>query len=255
MTPLITQDLWQGLRRHTSARIALGRSGGSLTTREILAFAHDHALARDAVHAPFDVASLAGSIRALGPEILVLESAAPDRATYLRRPDLGRQLSPESVLQLSSLNLQPQHDLVVLVSDGLSSLAAQRQAVPVLATLLPLLAKAGWTLAPICVVQHARVALMSELGAILQARLGLILIGERPGLGTPDSLGAYLEFAPEPGHTVADRNCVSNIRPGGLPPDAAAKRIFSLLTAAQRGQRSGILLKDDSGEPDVVAIS
>jgi ethanolamine ammonia-lyase small subunit len=143
----------------------------------------------------------------------------------------------------------------VLVSDGLSALAAQRQAAPVLATLLPMLAKADWVLAPICVVQQARVALMSEIGAILRAQLGLILIGERPGLGTPDSLGAYLEFAPEPGHTDADRNCVSNIRPGGLPPEAAAKRIFSLLVTARHGQRSGFLLKDDSDEPDIVAIS
>jgi ethanolamine ammonia-lyase small subunit len=221
-------DEWAGLRRHTSARIALGRAGGSAPTAALLAFNLDHALARDAVHAPFDAEKIAAELRALpaAPAVLTLSTAAPDRATYLQQPDLGRRLSSDSVSQLLAVNSQLPPDLVVLISDGLSALAAQRQAPPLLTELLPRLRAAGLTLAPLCVVRHARVALLDEVGAVLRARLALILLGERPGLGTPDSLGAYFEFAPQPGRTNADRNCVSNIRPGqpswlaGLPKNS-----------------------------------
>ena len=247
MTQLPTPaDPWAGLRQFTAARIALGRSGGSLPTREILTFAHDHALARDAVHAPFDPAALAAELRALHPAVLVLASAAPDRATYLQRPDLGRRLSPESLSQLSALSSQPQHDLIVLVSDGLSALAAQRQAPPLLAALLPRLRAAGFTLGPLCVVRHARVALQDEAGALLGARQSLLLLGERPGLGTPDSLGAYLTYGPRPGRTDAERNCVSNIRAGGLPPAVAAEKITALLVASRHLQLSGTGLKESA---------
>ena len=246
MSSFIAQDPWHGLRRFTTARIALGRTGGSLPTRELLAFAHDHALARDAVHAPFDGAKLADAFRAVGGEVIELASAAPDRATYLRRPDLGRKLSDASRECLAA-RVHGTCDLVLLVSDGLAALAAERQAPPLVAILQPKLAAAGWRVGPVCVVRHARVALMDEVGAALHAQLALILLGERPGLGTADSLGAYLAFAPGPGRTNADRNCVSNIRTEGLPPAAAAERIFSLLTAARRAQLSGVTLKDDSG--------
>ena len=241
----ILPDPWSALRRFTPARIALGRSGGSLPTRELLAFAHDHALARDAVQAPFDAVALATVLAALHDPVLTLASAAPDRAAYLQRPDLGRRLSAGSIAQLSALAPAP-CDLVLLVSDGLSALAAQRQAPLLLAALLPQLRAAGFTLGPLCVVRHARVALQDEAGAILQARQSLLLLGERPGLGTPDSLGAYLTYAPRLGRTDAERNCVSNIRPDGLSPAAAARTITALLVASRQLQLSGTRLKEDN---------
>ncbi len=243
----VPADAWSHLRRHTAARIALGRTGGSLPTSALLAFAHDHALARDAVHAPFDSAALTASLQPLdAAPLLQLASAAHDRATYLQRPDLGRRLSPASIAQLSTLNTQlPEPDLVVIISDGLSALAAEFQAPPLLAALLPRLRAAGLTVAPLCIVRHARVALQDELGGLLRARVSLMLLGERPGLGTPDSLGAYFTFAPRPGRTDAERNCLSNIRPAGLPPAAAAEKLATLITAALRLGLTGTALKDD----------
>jgi len=237
-------DSWSHLRRLTAARIALGRSGGSLPTHAQLAFALDHALARDAVHAPFDADVLAAELRALHAATLVLGSAVRDRTTYLQRPDLGRKLSDHSVVRLSALDLKTPPDLVVIVSDGLSALAAQRQVAPLLGALLPMLHAAGFTLAPLCVVMHARVALMDEVGALLRTKLALMLLGERPGLGTPDSLGAYFVFGPGPGRTNADRNCVSNIRPASLPPAAAAGKLAALLIAARTLKLSGVALKE-----------
>jgi len=236
------------LRRFTAARIALGRTGGSLLTPAVLGFAHDHALARDAVHAPFDPGALAIKLRVLHPDVLVLASAAIDRATYLRRPDLGRRLSDESRTQLSASPLFP-CDLLLLISDGLSALAAQRQASPLLAALLPRLHEADFKLGPLCIVRHARVALQDEVGGLFQARQSLMLLGERPGLGTPDSLGAYLTYGPRPGRSDAERNCVSNIRPDGLSPARAAEKIATLLIASRRLQLSGIPLKEDPTLP------
>lgn len=256
-------DPWHALRRFTAARIGRGRTGGSSPTRELLAFNADHALARDAVHAPFDAEALAAELRALGAETLLLASAAPDRATYLRRPDLGRRLPETSAAQLAALTpqlaaaspsltarpstLNPSSaapDLAIIVSDGLSAQAAQTQAAPLIGVLLPLLAKAAFTLAPICIVRLGRVGLLDEIGAALHATMALILLGERPGLGTPDSLGAYFEFAPQSGRTNAERNCVSNIRPAGLAPADAARRLADLLTAARTQRTSGIALKE-----------
>lgn len=245
----IVTDCWAPLRRLTAARIALGRVGGSVPTRELLAFNADHAAARDAVHAPFAAEALAGRLRDLGLEVLPLESAAPDRPTYLRRPDLGRRLSEASRAALATRRAE-ECDLAIVVSDGLSALAAEAQAAPVLAALWPRLQRAGWQLAPLCLVRLGRVAIMDEIGALLRARFALILLGERPGLGTPDSLGAYLEAAPQAGRTDAERNCVSNIRPAGLPPAAAAEKIFALLTAARQLGLSGVRLKES---PSTVA--
>jgi len=243
---------WVHLRRHTSARIALGRSGGSLPTRELLAFNLDHALARDAVHAPFDAESLATELRTIAnvPAVCVLHSAAPDRLTYLQRPELGRRLSEKSAAELTALRtvavdhtLSPS-SLVIIVSDGLSALAAHRQAAPLLQALLPQLRAAGFVLAPLCVVTHARVGLLDEIGDTLQTAFALILLGERPGLGTPDSLSAYFTHAPAPGRTDADRNCVSNIRPDGLSADEAAAKLVAWLNNARSSQSSGIALKE-----------
>jgi ethanolamine ammonia-lyase small subunit len=240
----VTPDPWEALRSATSARIALGRAGGSLPTREWLNFKAAHAAARDAVHLSFDAELLAEEIRTLGVEVAVVDSAAPDRRTFLERPDLGRQLDERSRYTLQQLRSASELDLAVVVSDGLSAVAALRQARPLLADLLPRLIADKWSVAPIVVAQFGRVALEDEIGQLLGARLALILIGERPGLGSPDSLGAYIVHAPRRGNTDANRNCVSNIRPEGLAHEAAAGTIHYLLTEGRRRQLSGVQLKD-----------
>ncbi|HEY1120923.1 MAG TPA: ethanolamine ammonia-lyase subunit EutC, partial [Haloferula sp.] len=218
------------LKQWTSARVGTGRTGGSVLHRELLRFRLDHARARDAVHAPFDPVSLAAELNALGHPILLAPSQAGDRASYLQRPDLGRQLSPEAAELLSSH--RGDYDLAIILADGLSSTAAHRQGPPSIDALLPLLE--NWSLAPVVIAPYARVALQDEIGHTLGSRAALILLGERPGLGSPDSLGAYLVHNPKPGNTDAQRNCVSNIRPEGLPPAAAAHRISWLLHEARR---------------------
>ncbi|WP_438480964.1 ethanolamine ammonia-lyase subunit EutC [Oleiharenicola lentus] len=237
-------DPWNALQRFTAARIGRGRTGGSTLTRELLAFNADHALARDAVHAAFEIEALAATLASLGLEIVSLHSAAPDRATYLRRPDLGRKLGEESAKILTARASAP-IDLVIIVADGLSASASHAQAKPLLTALLPKLHAAHFSLAPLCLVRFGRVGLLNEIGVTLRAQLALILLGERPGLGTADSLGAYFEFDPRAGRTDAERNCISNIRPAGLPPAEAAERIANLLIAARAQRTSGITLKED----------
>lgn len=243
---LITADPWQSLRATTPARIALGRAGGSLPTREWLDFKSAHAAARDAVHQDFNADALAAEITALGVETIVLDSAAPDRQTYLQRPDLGRRLDRASSERLTELARTHSHsDLAIVVSDGLSALAAHRQVPPLLALLAPRLQEGGWRVAPVSVVRFGRVAIEDPIGESFGAELALMLLGERPGLGSPDSLGAYLVYAPRPGNTDASRNCVSNIRPAGLAWAAAADTIQHLLTESRRRKLSGVALKDE----------
>ncbi|MEX2307943.1 MAG: ethanolamine ammonia-lyase subunit EutC [Pirellulales bacterium] len=242
---LVAVDAWQRLRSATPARIALGRAGGSLPTREWLDFKSAHASARQAVHQPFDAARLAGELITLGIQVVIVDSAAGDRLTFLQRPDLGRRLDPDSEQRLrgyASANAAP--DLAITVSDGLSALAVERQVPPLLDCLLPKLIGDGWSLAPIVIARFGRVALQDQVGQLLRTQLAVMLIGERPGLGSPDSLGAYLVYAPQPGNTDANRNCVSNIRPEGLTWDAASETIHYLLTEARRRRLSGIRLKD-----------
>ena len=238
-------DPWHRLRQNTPARIALGRAGGSIPTSELLDFQLAHALARDAVHQPFDAGQLDRDLAALGQPILHLATAAPDRQTYLLRPDLGRQLTDGARQQLASSRNPDGYDVSITLSDGLSALAAHRQIPPLLSDLLPRLAAGQLRLAPLTIVPLARVAVQDEIGHALGAKLSLILLGERPGLGSPDSLGAYLVYNPRPGNTDADRNCVSNIRPQGLPPPAAADLLHYLITQSLRRQISGVSLKDD----------
>lgn len=237
-------DPWENLKTLTSARIALGRSGGSLPTRELLDFSLAHARARDAVLSPFDGEVLAREIAKLGTETFVLSSAATSRDEYLQYPALGRTLSDEGRRLLEQRAKQPV-DLAIVVSDGLSALAAERQTVPLLTDLLPLLRRDNWQIAPVAVVRFGRVAIEDEIGEALHAALALILLGERPGLGSPDSLGAYLVYQPRRGRNDAHRNCVSNIRPAGLPPAAAAATLHYLLTEARRRKLSGVSLKDE----------
>lgn len=240
-------DPWTALRVHTPARIALGRAGGSLPTAARLDFLLAHARARDAVQAAFDVGALEQALGAARIDHVRAASGATDRATYLARPDLGRRFAGASRRDLAARASDwGGRDLAVIVSDGLSAPAAQRHAVPTLEPLLARLTAAGWRFAPVLLVPFARVKLQDELGALLRCRTSLVLLGERPGLGVPDSLGAYLTFGPGPGRTDADRNCVSNIRPEGLPPAAAAERLAGLLLAAARLGRSGTSLKEDA---------
>lgn len=243
---LVTPDAWNQLRDATPARIALGRSGGSLPTHQWLEFKAAHAAARDAVHNAFDAEGLAAEIAGLGVRTTIVDSAAPDRFAYLQRPELGRRLAPASQARLQSLSQADEApELAIIVSDGLSALAAHRQTRAVLAALLPLLTAGDWQLSPIVIARFGRVALEDQVGQLLGAQIALMLIGERPGLGSPDSLGAYLVFDPRVGNTDANRNCVSNIRPEGLPPAAAALTLHFLLTEARRRRISGTLLKDD----------
>ena len=244
MSEPVTPDPWEVFRSATSARIALGRAGGSLPTREWLNFKAAHAAARDAVHHAFDAEGLAKEIASLGVEVLQVNSAAANRRTFLERPDLGRQLDERSRYLLQQARGETAVDLAIVVSDGLSAIAAHLQAVPLLKLLLPQLAAEKWSIAPIVVASFGRVALEDEIGHMLGARLALMLIGERPGLGSPDSLGAYVVYAPQIGNTDANRNCVSNIRPEGLPHVAAADTIFYLLSEARQRRLSGVQLKD-----------
>lgn len=251
MSRLTPPDPWTHLTAHTPARVALGRTGASLPTREVLAFALAHARARDAVHVPFDPMQLAGEIEALGLPTLAVESGAADRATYLRRPDLGRRLADDSRGRLAAAARGP-YDLAIIIADGLSG-AAVRHAAPLLAALQRHIAAAGWTLAPIVIAGQARVALGDEIGERLKARQVLMLIGERPGLSSPDSLGAYLTLGPAVGLTDADRNCVSNIRPRGLGFEAAATRLAWLMRESRRLGLTGVTLKDESGLDSLTA--
>lgn len=241
----VTADPWTRLAALTPARLALGRAGPSLPTREVLKLGFAHARARDAVHAELDVGAIAAGIAALGCETVLVESAVPDRATYLRRPDVGRRLSARSKALLQQADWAAA-DIAIVVADGLSASAVDLNALRLLRALTPLLAAANLTQAPVALARQARVALGDEIGALLGARLVLVLIGERPGLSAADSLGAYLTFAPKVGRRDAERNCVSNIRAAGLGPSAAAGKIAWLITRALALGLTGVALKDDS---------
>jgi ethanolamine ammonia-lyase small subunit len=248
-------DVWSPLRQLTSARIALGRAGGSMPTRHRLDFQLAHASARDAVWSHFDPESLAADIRkTTGEEVMTVESAATDRTEFLQRPDLGRRLAPESRVRLQGYFEQSTGvDLAIIVTDGLSALAVMAQSAPFLAELLELLRHDSWPIAPLIVARNGRVALQDEIGEICRARISLILIGERPGLGSADSMGLYFTHSPKIGNTDADRNCISNVRPGGLPPIEAARKVRYLLDVCKKRAISGVQLKDDFGVATGVA--
>lgn len=240
-------DPWLALRRFTPARVALGRAGSGMPTAEVLRFSLAHALARDAVHWPLDCASLQQALQEQGLQSLVVDSAAGNRTNYLVRPDLGRQLTPDAGRQLAAAAAAASApcDLAIVLADGLSALAVQRHALPLLRVLLPLL-PTHWSLAPVVIAREARVALGDAIGAALQARMVAVLIGERPGLSSPDSLGVYLTSGPRVGRLDSERNCVSNVRPQGLGYEAAARRIAWLLARGRELGHTGIGLKDES---------
>ena len=238
--PVCAPSLVATLRSLTPARVGLERVGVSLTTRDFLAFQRGHAQARDAVYAELQPATLAGAVAEVaGSKELQLSSSAGDRTRYLQRPDLGRKLDE------ASSRLVKQHrgafDLAVVLVDGLSALAVERHAIRVLEALMPRLE--GWRIAPVCIVEQGRVAIGDEIGSALGAEIAVVLIGERPGLSSPDSLGAYITWQPQLGRTDAERNCISNIRPEGLSYAEAALQLAACVVAARRFRGTGVALK------------
>jgi ethanolamine ammonia-lyase small subunit len=236
--PEISYAAREALRSYTPARVGLQRTGVSLATRPLLDFQLAHARARDAVHGAIDVRMLCDELRRSGLPALALESKAGDRATYLRRPDLGRALSKESAASLNP----GEYDVVFVIADGLSALAVERHALRLLREVLPLVA--ACRLAPVCVVEQGRVAVGDAIGEALHASLAVVLIGERPGLSSPDSLGVYITWNPRRGRKDAERNCISNIREEGLAYAAAAGRLHYYMLEAARRQMTGLALKD-----------
>ena len=237
-------DAWESLKAFTNARIALGRAGVATPMKEVLSFRMCHAHARDAVYSILNVDKLVGSLQQFQIPIIIANSQANNRSVYLQRPDLGRRLNDASANNLKGESSQSA-DIAIIIADGLSATAINEHAVYVVKKLIPFLKKSVLTIAPIVIAQQARVAIADEIGSLLNAKLSVILIGERPGLSSPDSMGAYITYQPSPGKTDESRNCVSNIRPGGLSYELAAEKIAKLINASLQLKLSGIALKDD----------
>lgn len=255
MKQIVRADNWEALREFTDARIALGRTGTSIPLKHELAFKLAHAHARDAIHSIMDIDALLTGLRLFDLPMLVLSSQATNRAEYLKRPDLGRlpaEASMTTVAEFASPG-----DLAIVIADGLSATAINRNVIPLLSILIPKLKAAGCSLCPLSLVQQGRVAIGDPIAAGLEAKQVLVLIGERPGLSSPDSVGAYLTYQPKPGLTDESRNCVSNIRPQGLSFERAAETIFFLITESLRRKISGTQLKNQTGaiknEPGAVS--
>ena len=246
--PFDPHNPWLELRRLTPARIALGRTGTSIPTRAQLDFQYAHAQARDAVHLPFDHAGLSAQLTERQRDSLLLHSAAVDRNSYLQRPDLGRKLSDQSAQALREYALAHPGgvDLVIVVADGLSALAVHRHTLPFLTRLEEQMSADEWSTAPVVLVEQGRVAIGDEIGQLLGAKMVVMLIGERPGLSSPDSLGLYFTYNPKVGLTDAYRNCISNVRLEGLRYGMAAHRLLYLMREACRRQLSGVNLKDEA---------
>lgn len=239
-------DPWAFLRRFTFARIALGHAGGSVPTQALLEFRLAHAKARDAVYHALDIERLQQSLQDLALPQIRVNSQAENRTTYLQRPDLGRKLQPESRQTLTATNNAAEYDIVFLIGDGLSATAIEQHAAALLAITLPALRQQKLRVGPLILAEQARVALGDEVGEALGAKLIVVIIGERPGLSSPDSVGVYLTWAPRPGRTDAERNCISNIRLQGLSIADAANKLLYLINQAQRLRLTGIELKDES---------
>ncbi|HAO32141.1 MAG TPA: ethanolamine ammonia-lyase subunit EutC [Candidatus Competibacter sp.] len=254
-TPVVANP-WHRLRRFTPARIALGRAGVSLPTQPQLEFQLAHARARDAVHLPFDPSELKKQLSARARETQVLHSAATDRHQYLQRPDLGRKLDRASRERLTARASQAPiaYDVAFVIADGLSALAVHQNAVPLIEAMTVKLQAVNWRVAPIMLVEQGRVAIGDEIGELLGVELVAVLIGERPGLSSPDSLGIYLSYQPRVGMTDAERNCISNVRPAGLSYATAAHKLFNLMSEARRRRLSGVRLKDETDVPPLDSL-
>jgi ethanolamine ammonia-lyase small subunit len=243
----VQSDPWAELKAFTAARIALGRTGSGEPLQAMLQFRLAHAHARDAVYAVLDHQTLLQELHALQQAVFLLHTLAGNRNEYLQYPDRGRRLNEQSVAQLKEFN-STGYDLCLVLADGLSATAINNHAIPVVKLLMPLFDKAGLSVAPVCIVQEGRVAIGDETGSLLKAKLVAVLIGERPGLSSPDSLGVYLTYQPAPGLTDESRNCISNIRPEGLNYTAAAEKVFYLINESLRLQISGVGLKDNGAK-------
>lgn len=242
---LVVQNPWTDWRRFTAARIALGRAGAGLPTREVLQFGLAHAQARDAIHTPLNVEKLSQEMQVAGFLTQAAQSQAQDRQTFLRRPDLGRRLAEPYANALAQLATKQSVDISITIGDGLSAIAVQQHALPLLLALRQELAGSlSWS--PVVIATQARVALADEVGEIFRAHIGIMLIGERPGLSSPDSLGIYLTHSPRLGRHDAERNCISNVRPEGLSHDKAAFKLAWLIRQALRLGLTGVSLKDES---------
>lgn len=256
-------DAWAALKAFTPARIALGRTGTALPLKEVLDFRMAHAHARDAVYSLLDIDSLVAQMRSLELSVNLLHSEAANRQVYLQRPDKGRKLDKASIESLTALGGMNEaainnsvasveqssspHTIAIVLTDGLSATAINRHALSLLELLIPMLQTASIALYPVTIVQQGRVAIGDEVGSLQKADLSIVLIGERPGLSSPDSMGIYLTYKPKPGLTDEARNCISNVRPGGLSFEAAADKLFWLIQEALKMQISGVALKDNAG--------
>lgn len=243
--PVRISDSWESLKEYTAARIALGRAGDSIPMRESLEFKLAHAHARDAVYSTLNSEALNAELRFLDIPLLHLHSKATNRQIYLQRPDLGRLLDDQSALLINK-NIIPS-DVCIILADGLSANAINNNAAHLLKALILLLKAMNYRLSPICLVEQARVAIADPIAYGLQSKLSIILIGERPGLSSADSIGAYLTYNPQLGLTDESRNCVSNIRQDGLSFNHAAEKIFYLVQEAFKRKLSGVELKDNAG--------
>ena len=241
---LIISDTWASLKLLTPARVAQGRAGHSLPTSELLKFQSDHAMARDAVYSQLSD-DLKNDLKMIQSPVFQLYSQTENRLQYLQRPDLGRKLNVISQQLLIQNNQNTLYDVAFVVADGLSATAINLHAVSVLNTLFSSLISSNWSIAPLAIVAQGRVAIADEIGFLLNAQIVVILIGERPGLSSPDSMGAYITYAPKAGLTDESRNCVSNIRPEGLTYEAASAKILYLLNEMKSKKLSGVNLKDE----------
>ena len=242
----IQNDPWFALRKFTQARIALGKTGVCIPVHENLQFKMAHAFARDAVYTKLDKENLVGGFQNLGLPFLLLHSKASDRKEYLQRPDLGRRLNEGSLEILLKGRNTSAYDICIIIADGLSATAVNHHALPLLQQLLPLIENNKLSIAPICLIEQGRVAISDETGNILRAKISIIILGERPGLSSPDSLGVYLTYKPVIGNTDESRNCISNIRTEGLAYKTAAEKIVYLIIESMRLKISGIQLKESN---------
>jgi len=242
----IVASSWESLKKHTKARIAIGRCGNSIPTQELLAFKLAHAKAIDAVHVPFQKELVIRELEEIsGAEVLSLQSNAKDRSEYLQRPDLGRSLSEASAQLIKTTPKAAEYDIALIVADGLSSVAIEKNISSMFNLLLPELKGRNYSLAPICVIEQSRVAIADSVAELLNARLSIIFIGERPGLMSPDSLGIYMTYAPKSGTTDERRNCISNVRQDGLSYPAACSKLLYLVDESFKRRISGVNLKDE----------
>jgi ethanolamine ammonia-lyase small subunit len=243
---MIEQDIWHPLKAFTNARIALGRTGTAIPLKEVLAFKLAFAHAKDAVYSALNMDELRAQLREFDLPIYRLQSKAINREMYLQRPDFGRLLHQESINLLKTNNSSIKYDVAIIIADGLSATAINKHALPVIGLLINELRRLNYSIAPITIVEQGRVAIGDETGYYLNAQMSVVLIGERPGLTSPDSMGAYLTFNPKQGLTDERRNCVSNIRPEGLVYEFAAQKILYLIQESLRLKLSGVELKDNS---------